>query len=1064
MNEQARDSTCPEEEAYLRFLEGEVTVVEGEKLLAHLRRCQKCSRMYRQLPQSSHGSNRSVGSSDNTTYLGDAPPGDAPSHRQPAPRCDFLAPAQSTEEMGWLGEYRVFEILGRGGMGIVFRAEDTRLKRPVALKVLLPHLTEDLTARARFTREAETAARLVHDHIITIYEVGEVPHPKEESVGVLFLAMQLLEGETLDKRLRREHLLSASEVIRLGAEVASGLAMAHDSGVIHRDLKPGNVWLQHSPGKPLPRAILLDFGLAKALEGDIRLTRQGAILGTPAFMSPEQAGGEPLDPRSDLFSLGAVLYEMATGQLPFQGEDPLSTLFNITVSEPSRPKQLNPQIPEALSRLILQLLSKNREERPQHASQVAKELNGIASRERLGSGSSRPPWQRSRWMRWTCTGAILLLVTMLLLSKMPPLVPGPTGKPYASSPLDRLQRTNISRTNLIHAGMGDETKAPKPLVAFIGSGILKHWGPVRAVTTDPFSNQILSVGDDGALCFWDLGTGHLKRSITAHPRSVRAVAVSRDGALVATGDRKGEIKIWNLFSGAPVTTLMEHRDAITGLSFGGNRLLASSSKDQSVRLWDLEKRQAVQRIGEHRGVINGVALSRNEEWLVSAGRDKVAIVWDIKSKKVITRFEKHEGSVTAVAIAPDENTIVTCGYDSKVRVWNRKNGEQLQELTNKEGLYLTVAISPNGNRIAASGSGQKLLVWDATSGKMIHSSTGHTTQVTTLCFADDHRVVTAGEDHGIRVWRGEKQELSGGPEGRGGLTSLALSEKPLRLVTGNRDRHLRLYDLNRGFTLSREESHPDQVLGVAISRNGNRIASIAMHGRSRMWDLVGERMKWGAVEGAYGNMVALDFHPNGNEMVTVHTDGKARRWDLEEGKITSTFVVDDLGVTSIRFSSDGEHLLTGCQSLDPSKDLGALRLWRHREDKPLWSAPGALVGITAVAWSRDGHHVAAGCSNGSIQIRNAKTGKVILTLKGHQAPVRSIAFGSTGRLLVSGGDDGAIRVYDAKKGAQIHLHQIGPGRGTVSEIRFAPDGRHLFTANGNGSCYVLRLDLPDWAR
>jgi serine/threonine protein kinase len=265
----------------------------------------------------------------------------------------LLAPAQQEDELGRLGTYRVLKVLGMGGMGVVLEAEDPHLKRRVALKVMMPSLSAKETARKRFLREAQSAAALQHDHIVTIHQVGE-------DQGIPFLAMQLLEGESLEDRLKREGKLEVGEVLQIGKEVAEGLAAAHQKGVIHRDIKPANIWLEG----PRRRVKILDFGLARVAGADVNLTKLGAIVGTPAYMAPEQSLNKPVDPRADLFSLGCVLYRICTGQLPFGGADTVGLLMSLALDEPAAPQVVNADVPPSLSDLILRLLAKNPGERP----------------------------------------------------------------------------------------------------------------------------------------------------------------------------------------------------------------------------------------------------------------------------------------------------------------------------------------------------------------------------------------------------------------------------------------------------------------------------------------------------------------------------------------------------------------------------------------------------------------------------------------------------------------------------------------------------------------------------
>jgi serine/threonine protein kinase len=278
----------------------------------------------------------------------------------------LLAPPQQADEIGRLGDYRVLRLLGAGAMGVVFLAEDVRLARPVALKAMLPALSNVPEARARFLREAKAAAALQHDHVVTVYQVGE-------DRGIPFLAMQLLEGETLEDRLRRESPLPLRVVLRIGREIAEGLAAAHARGLVHRDIKPANIWLE--AGRD--RVKILDFGLARLATEDARVSRSGAILGTPAYMAPEQARGEVIGTRADLFSLGCVLYRLATGRLPFQGNDTLAILTALALVVPAPLRELNPAMPAELEDLVARLLEKEPADRPRSAREVAAALGAV---------------------------------------------------------------------------------------------------------------------------------------------------------------------------------------------------------------------------------------------------------------------------------------------------------------------------------------------------------------------------------------------------------------------------------------------------------------------------------------------------------------------------------------------------------------------------------------------------------------------------------------------------------------------------------------------------------------
>ncbi len=291
-------------------------------------------------------------------------------------RFDFLAPPRAPGEYGWLAHYRILSLLGEGGMGVVFMAEDSLLCRPVALKVIRPEIADSPGIAQRFIREARATAAIRHDNIVTIYQVSE-------ERGVPFLAMEYLRGMSLAQWLDRGHRPSAEVVLRIGREIAEGLSAAHGHRLIHRDIKPANIWLEAPSG----RVKILDFGMARSQRDDIEITANGAVIGTPAYMAPEQARGEAVGAGSDLFSLGCVLYRLATLRLPFEGGSIIAVLSAISTLTPPAPRDLNSAIPPALSDLIMRLLHKMPEARPVSAEVVARELKSIEReilRERFG--------------------------------------------------------------------------------------------------------------------------------------------------------------------------------------------------------------------------------------------------------------------------------------------------------------------------------------------------------------------------------------------------------------------------------------------------------------------------------------------------------------------------------------------------------------------------------------------------------------------------------------------------------------------------------------------------------
>lgn len=391
----------------------------------------------------------------------------------------FLLPPVESDEIGRLGNYRVLRLLGAGGMGMVFKAQDIALRRHIALKVMKPEEERKGThSWKRFLREAQAMAAIKHDHLVTIYQAGVEGE-------TIFIAMELLEGESLDHWIDSATGDGIAEIARIGREIAVGLAAIHKSGLVHRDLKPSNIWLEAPEG----RVKILDFGLVRRSEGDTHLTETGILVGTPAFLSPEQARGKPADFRSDLFSLGCVLYRMCTKELPFRGQNTLDQLAALAADRPDPVADLNPRVPEDLSDVIMELLAKDPEDRPESAQDVADRLQQIRrsftrrrkpsrSRKRLtdrteviDSLEQRPWWQSTAakfGLGLGIFGAIIVAVILIVVSADRPenlKVDGGAGKKEFLADMQKLDAVNWP----FHKGKkGKGPKSPPPPLEISG--------------------------------------------------------------------------------------------------------------------------------------------------------------------------------------------------------------------------------------------------------------------------------------------------------------------------------------------------------------------------------------------------------------------------------------------------------------------------------------------------------------------------------------------------------------------------------------------------------------------